>query len=69
MVSQLGNQKAIRLDLVDDTVLIVYAARPVAGQTMLQRLRLSKAFKGGMLDLLDKLIDPIEDLSVRALPI
>src|SRR5208337_3544966 len=48
---------------------IINAAGPVAGQTMLQGLRLSSSFKGRALDFLDQLVDPFEHFSVGALPI
>jgi 2-C-methyl-D-erythritol 4-phosphate cytidylyltransferase len=46
MVTKLGNEERVVNDLVDDPVLVVDAARPVALKSMLQRFWLANTAEG-----------------------
>jgi hypothetical protein len=69
VVAELGKKQRVCFNLIDHTMLIRDAARPVSGQTMFQRFGLAKTRKGCPRDLLDESIDPFEDFAVCALPI
>ena len=56
-------------DFVNDSVLIVDSAGPVAGKSVLQRLELARALKRSAHDLFDQVVDSLEDFLVGALPV
>ena len=56
-------------DPVHEPVFTVYAARPVAGQPVLERFRLANPLEGGSADVLDQRVDAPDDLPVRILPV
>jgi len=68
VVAQLGDQEAVFGWFVDDPVLIIDAAGPIARQGMPQRFRFAYSLEGVPADLLEESIDALERLAVMPLP-
>lgn len=68
MVAARGDPDLIAGDLVDQSMLIGDATRPVALEAMLERLGLADALVAVPLDVLEQIVDPFEDLAVLGLP-
>jgi hypothetical protein len=62
------NANLVAVDLVDETMLVGDAPRPVVVKAGLQRLRLADALIAASGDLAQKSVDPLENLSIRRLP-
>jgi len=69
VISTLSKVDRVPFNLVDETMFVVDAPRPVAGQAMLQRLRLSDALERRADDVSDQEIHSLEKLSVGFLPV
>src|SRR5262249_34038579 len=52
-----------------DAVLLIDAARPVAGERVFQGLGLAEAGERLALDVADEGVDPLEDLAIGLLPV
>ena len=69
MIAHLCDVESVSLDLVHKAVLIVDPSRPVAGQGVLQRFRLSGAPEGVSVNLFDEGVDPLQSTLIGLLPI
>lgn len=68
MVPALGNQHRVGLDLVDETMFVVDSARPVPGESVLERFRFTDALERRASNVLNQEIDSLEKFAVRLLP-
>lgn len=69
MIAKLGDEQGVFRHLVDHTVLVVDAARPVTGQAVPQWFGLADALERLALDFLDQGVDAQEHLAVGLLPV
>lgn len=69
MIAELGNDKGIVLDLVDDAMFIGDASRPVSGKSVFEGFRLADSLVGQALNVTNEGVDPDGDLFIGFLPI
>lgn len=69
MTTALRDGDFVVLDAIDQSVFVVDAARPVAGQVALQRFGFSGTLEEVALDFLDEQVDPANLRLVGLLPI
>jgi hypothetical protein len=69
VVPKLRDKKGIILDFIYNSMLIVDPPGPVAGERMLQWLRLSNALEGLSGNIFYECVDPLKNLLVGLLPI
>ncbi len=66
---QLRNQQRIPGNLINDSMLVVNPPRPIAGQAVFQRFRLTDALERLALDFFDQLVDAFKNGFVGGLPV
>ena len=69
VVTELSEKNRILFEFVNDSMLVVNAARPVSGQTMFERFRLSYSLERGALNIQNQRIDPFQYFSVGRLTV
>ena len=69
MIAQLSYQDRIFGDFVNDSMFIIYSARPISGECMFQGFGFTHTFKGIALNLFYQGIYPAEDFFIGLLPI
>ena len=68
MVSALDDQNGVGLDIVDETLFVVYSTGPVPREPMLEWFRLADTVVRGSPNVLNQEVDPLEKLAFRLLP-
>lgn len=56
-------------NFVDESVLVIYSSGPIAGERVLQRLRLANTLKRAAFCFLNEIVDTAKSLIIRFLPI
>lgn len=69
VVAELSDENGVVLDLVDEPMLVIDAARPITPKGMSQRLRLAGAAVRLSLYLSEEMVDPADQLTVGLLPV
>jgi hypothetical protein len=69
MISALREKYGSAFDLVHETMLVIDSTRPIAREAVFEGLRFAESLKRRAGDVLDQVIDPLEELSIGALPI
>ena len=69
VISKLRDEQSVIISSVNDTVLAIDPARPVARKCVFQWLRFADAFKRRALNVRNQLVDPLQHFFVGLLPI
>ena len=69
VVPKLGNEQSVIRDLVNDAVFFVNSSGPVTSEAVFEGFRFADTLERFSFGFLDKLVDSIQDLFVRFLPV
>ena len=69
VISQLGDKKGVLMNFVNYSMFIIYSTRPISGEGVLERLRLTNTIKRIALNVFDEGVYSIKHFFVCLLPV